>query len=389
VGALKVATVGSGAAWLYLLSGRGSFWRADVRLPAADPPGGWPSVAVVVPARDEAAVLPRTLPRLLDQRYPGSLHVVVVDDRSRDGTGELAARLAADLGRSSGLVVVDGSGPPPGWSGKLWALRQGVERAGEVDYLLFTDADIQHPTDSVARLTAVAVDRGLDLVSLMARLRAVTRWERLIVPAFVYFFAQLYPFRWVNRRRCRSAAAAGGCVLVRRPALRTAGGLEAICGAVIDDVALARAFKRSGASIWIGLADEVESVRSYDRLADLWNMVARSAFTQLRGSALLLGLTIAGLALVYGVPPAAFVIFAAGGHLGWAAGAAACWLAMAASFVPTLSYYGVNPVAAVALPFTAGMYAAMSIDSAVRHWRGRGVAWKGRRYAPAGIVAGR
>jgi hopene-associated glycosyltransferase HpnB len=384
VRALEVATVASGAAWAYLLAGRGSFWRADVRLPPAERPGCWPTVAVVVPARDETSVLPRTLPRLLDQRYPGSLRVVLVDDRSGDGTGELAARLAAGRGRSSGLSVVAGSDPPPGWSGKVWALRQGVDRAGDVDYLLFTDADIDHPPDSVARLVAMAVGRRLDLVSLMARLRVETPWEKLVVPAFVYFFAQLYPFRRVNRRRCRSAAAAGGCVLLRRPALTSAGGLEAIRGAVIDDVALARAVKRSGSSIWIGLADEVESIRGYGRLADLWNMVARSAFTQLRCSAPLLGVTIAGMAVVYAVPPAAFFVFAATGRLAWAVGAAGCWLAMGLSFVPTLSYYRLRRVSAVALPFTASLYALMTIDSAVRHWRGLGVAWKGRFYAPAG-----
>jgi hopene-associated glycosyltransferase HpnB len=217
----------------------------------------------------------------------------------------------------------------------------------------------------------------------MARLRVVTRWERLIVPAFVYFFAQLYPFRWVNRRRCRTAAAAGGCLLVRRSALARAGGLDAIKGAVIDDLALARALKRSGSSIWIGLADEVESSRRYERLADLWDMVARSAFTQLRYSALLLVVTIAALAVVYAVPPVAFVVFAASGHPLWAAGAACCWAAMAVSMVPTLSYYRLRWTGAVALPVTASLYAAMTADSAVRHWRGLGVTWKGRRYVPA------
>jgi hopene-associated glycosyltransferase HpnB len=384
VGVLGVATLLSGAAWAYLLLFRGWFWRADVRLPRVPGPQRWPSVAVVVPARDEASMLPGTLPSLLDQRYPGPLGIVVVDDRSGDGTGEVAARLAADRSRSPGLTVVAGSDTPPGWSGKLWALNQGVARAGPVDYLLFTDADIRHPPDSAARLVALADGRRLDLVSLMARLRVATRWERVIVPAFVYFFAQLYPFRWVNRRRCRTAAAAGGCVLVRRSALASAGGLDAIKGAVIDDVALARALKRSGASTWIGLADDVDSARRYEHFADLWNMVARSAFTQLRGSVLLLVATVAALAVVYVVPPVAFVVYAATDHPLAAAGAACCWAAMAASMVPTLAYFGLPWVGALALPITASLYAAMTTDSALRHWRGQGVTWKGRRYASAG-----
>jgi hopene-associated glycosyltransferase HpnB len=372
----------STASWLYLLLLHGFFWRTDIRLPAHRPtPDRWPSVAVVVPARDEAAVIATSISALLSQRYPGAARVILVDDRSTDDTGQLATRLG---GAHLPLTVVAGSETPPGWSGKLWAVQQGVIEAGHVDFLLLTDADIDHGPDSLARLVAFATAHKLDQVSLMARLRAANRWERLVVPAFVYFFSQLYPFRWVNRRRAKTAAAAGGCLLVRREALQRAGGLDGIRGAVIDDVALARALKRSGSSIWLGLADDVDSIRSYDRLADLWNMVARSAFTQLRYSTVLLLLTVVGLSLVYIAPPVCLLIGLATGNLLLAGTGAAGWVLMAVSFAPMLRYYRQPPAAAVLLPFTATLYLLMTVDSALRHWRGGGVTWKGRRYAGAG-----
>jgi len=353
------------AAWLWLALVWGRFWRTDQRLPPLVRPDSWPAVAVVVPARDEAAMLPETLPSLLTQDYAGPMRVIVVDDGSTDGTGAIA--------RSLGAEVVDAADPPPGWTGKLNALRRGVEEAPEAEFLLFTDADIRHAPSSLTAL--VSASAGLDLVSQMARLRVHTVWERLVVPAFVYFFAMLYPFRWVNRPRTRAAAAAGGCSLVRRVALERAGGLAAVRGAVIDDVAIARLIKRSRGRIWLGLADFVDSVRPYPRLADLWLMVARSAFSQLRYSAVLLIGTVLALTVVFVVPVAALAGGASAAILGGTA-----WLIMALTFVPMLRYYRQPFVFAMVLPFTAVLYMLMTLDSARRHWVGRGAAWKGRTY---------
>ncbi|MFJ9697570.1 glycosyltransferase [Kitasatospora sp. NPDC101183] len=365
--------------WLWLACCHGLFWRTDVRLPPRRPPESWPRAAIVVPARDEAGVLPSSLPSLLAQRYPGAARVILVDDHSSDGTGALAAELRAVGGLD--LTVTTPPPLPPGWTGKLWALRHGVELAGaEADYLLLTDADIAHGPDSLAELVASAETNGLDLVSQMARLRVETRWERLIVPAFVYFFAQLYPFRRSNRPGARTAAAAGGCSLVRREALERAGGVAAIRGAVIDDVSLARAVKSSGGRTWLGLAEQVDSVRPYPRLEQLWRMVSRSAYAQLRHSPLLLLGTVAGLALVYLVPPVALAAGLAAGAPVVAAAGGAAWALMAGTFAPMVRYYGQPVPAALLLPFTAGLYLLMTVDSAVQHWRGRGAAWKGRTY---------
>ncbi|MBI0298854.1 glycosyltransferase [Streptomyces sp. PRKS01-29] len=425
---------GSLAAWLWLLLGQGFFWRTDVRLPRTGPngsgppepdgfgppePAAWPSVAVVVPARDESAVLPASLPSLLAQDYPGPAEIFLIDDGSSDGTGKLARELADEYG---GLpLTVDSPGDPgPGWTGKLWAVRHGMALAttrlaadrantdganadrantddanrkdadgghldrkddGGVDYLLLTDADIAHEPDSLRELVRAAEANGLDLVSQMARLRVVTYWERLIVPAFVYFFAQLYPFRWVNRARGRTAAAAGGCVLLRREAAERAGVPEAIRRSVIDDVALARTVKRSGGRIWLGLADRVDSVRPYPRLGELWRMVSRSAYTQLRHNPLLLLVTVAGLAVVYLVPPAAVVAGVLTGRPAPLALGAAAWALMAGTYIPMLRYYRQTLWLAPLLPLTALLYLLMTVDSAVRHHLGQGAAWKGRTYA--------
>jgi hopene-associated glycosyltransferase HpnB len=363
--------------WLWLLLAQGAFWRTDVRIPPRtrlDRPRVWPNVAVVIPARDEAEVLPLSLPSVLSQEYPGTAEVFLVDDGSTDGTGDVARTLAAG-GRLPLTVTSPPGPPPPGWTGKLWAVRHGITLCAartDAEFLLLTDADIAHRADSLRELVMAAEANGLDLVSQMARLRTVTFWERLIVPAFVYFFSQLYPFRRVNRPGSRTAAAAGGCVLIRADAMQKAGVPDAIRHAVIDDVALARAVKRSGGRIWLGLADKVDSVRPYPGLGELWRMVSRSAYAQLRHSPLLLAATAAGLTLVYLVPPAA--------ALGGSFSGAASWAVMTGTYLPMLRYYRQPYWLAPLLPVTAALYLLMTVDSAVQHRRGRGAAWKGRTY---------
>lgn len=374
--------VGSLAAWVWLLLGQGFFWRTDQRLPRREPPAGWPSVAIVVPARDEADMLPVSLPSLLAQDYPGRAEIILVDDCSKDGTGDVARALSVRYGGLPVTVVSPGE-PEPGWTGKLWAVRHGISlaRTREPDYLLLTDADIAHEPDSLRELVAAAGSGGFDLVSQMARLRVSSLWERLVVPAFVYFFSQLYPFRWVNRAGARTAAAAGGCVLLRTGAAQRARVPESIRQAVIDDVSLARAVQRSGGRIWLGLAERVDSVRPYPRLADLWRMVSRSAYAQLRHSPPLLLGTVLGLTLVYLVPPVALVAGLLTGDpvAAWTGGLA--WAVMTATYLPMLGYYRQSLWSAPLLPFTAVLYLLMTVDSAVQHYRGRGAAWKGRTYA--------
>jgi hopene-associated glycosyltransferase HpnB len=376
------------AIWAYLLACRGLFWVPTVRLrDLADPsnwpdPSSWPPVAVVVPARDEAPMIAQTMPSLLDQDYPGPAEVILVDDCSTDGTADSAAAVPGLLP----LRVVNGAERPEGWVGKTWALQQGYQAAVAGDtppeFLLFTDADIKHPRDSLRQLVGCAVGGERDLVSLMALLHAQTGWEKLIVPAFVYFFSQLYPFRLVSRRRSRTAAAAGGCMLVRRAALERAGGIKAIAGAVIDDVALAQAVQRAGGTLWLGYATRVRSIRSYPRLSDLWNVVARSAYTQLRYSPVTLAGTIAGLFIAYEAWLVVLIVGLARDNLTLSLAGAVAWALLTVSYVPMVVYYRLSPWRALTLPLVAGLYGAMTVDSAWRHRRGVGAEWKGRTYSP-------
>jgi hopene-associated glycosyltransferase HpnB len=378
--ALDLVAVLTAAVWLGLVLAHGRFWTTAVRLPPADGvPGPWPDVAVLVPARDEADQLPATLPTLLAQRYPGRLRVVLADDGSTDGTGDVARALAT--GAAVPVEVVAVPPRPPGWAGKVWAQACALEAAGDAPWLLLTDADIAHPPDGVATLVAAAVADRRDLVSLMARLRVATAWERLVVPAFVYLFAQLYPFRWVASGRV--AAAAGGCVLLRREVLDRAGGFAALRDAVIDDVALATAVHRAGGRLWLGLAgsgpgDRVTSERPYPRLADLWSMVARSAYTQLRRSPALLAGTVVGLLLVYVAPVATCVAGLVTGSGVAAAAGGLAWVLMTASYVPQVRYTGLPAILTLSLPFVAVLYLLMTLDSARRHLLGHGATWKGR-----------
>jgi len=369
------------AIWLYLLLGRGGFWlgrERDDEIAAAS--ARWPSAAVIIPARDEADCVGGTVTSLLRQDYPGDFSVILVDDQSRDGTALVARDAAATLGAASRLTVLSGRPLPPGWTGKLWAQQQGVEAASASaqppEYLLLTDADIDHAPDSLRALVARAQAGGYVLTSLMAKLRCETFAERMFIPAFIFFFQMLYPFAWSNDPRRATAAAAGGCMLVRRDAFTAAGGMAAIRHALIDDCALAKLLKAQG-PIWIGLTERVQSMRAYPAVDEIRRMVSRTAYAQLHYSPLLLAGTILGLALTY-VAPVAFAVFASGPArlLGIAA-----WLAMALAFQPTLRFYRVSPLWGLALPVIAATYMAFTLDSAYQHARGRGGMWKGRAQA--------
>jgi len=371
---VEVIALASLAAWVYLVAAHGGFWRTTQRLPpvvtASGRSAAWPAVTAVIPSRNEAITLPGTFPSLLEQEYPGEFAVLVVDDGSTDDTAATAKEL--------GATVIASTGPEPGWAGKVHAMAQGLARA-TTEYVLFTDADIAWKPGALRALVRAAREDDRDMVSQMALLRTRTQAERALVPAFVYFFVQLYPFRRVNRRGGKTAAAAGGCMLVRREALVGAGGLEPIKGALIDDVALGTLLKRGGHDIWLGLTTDVTSERPYPRLADLWNMVARSAYTQLNYNPLILAGTVIGLALLYLVPPAALIYGAVTGEtlLAWAGGAG--WLLMSASYLPMLRLYRLSPLRAPALPLIALAYTAMTVDSARRHYTGSQVAWRGPR----------
>ncbi len=390
---LSIACTLAAVAWIYLLAGHGGYWRTTEWLPrVAAEPDAWPEVVAVVPARNEAEMLPVTLPALLGQDYPGPLTVIVVDDGSSDGTSEVAARIAGSLPGSRALRVIPGAPPPEGerWAGKVWAMAQGLRAAGSSDYVVFTDADIAWEAHQLRRLVAAAEGDDRDLVSQMALLRATSGWERVVVPAFVYFFAQLYPFRRVNAPGSRTAAAAGGCMLIRRETLDQAGGVTPIRGALIDDVAMGRLIKSQRGRTWLGVTRQVVSVRPYPGLASLWQMVARSAYTQLLYSPLVLAGTLAGLLFLYLLPPAGAVtglvaLLAGGGPAGPAGPAALAasaglvgWVLMSLSYLPLLRLYRLSPLRAPGLPLIALLYAAMTADSARRYYAGRGAEWRGR-----------
>ncbi|MFZ0604836.1 MAG: glycosyltransferase [Roseiarcus sp.] len=372
------------AIWAYLLFGRGWFWlcrERDDSAAATKPPAAWPSVVAIIPARDEADMIALSVGSLLRQDYPGQFSVVVVDDQSADGTAG-AALAAADAAQAADrLQIVTGNGPPPGWTGKLSAMRQGlaeVEAASSPpEFVLFTDADIAYAPHVLSRLVAIAHGNNGVLTSLMVRLRCESAAERWLAPAFVFFFQMLYPFAWVNDSQRGTAAAAGGSMLVRRESLHAAGGLEAVRGALIDDCALGALMKGQG-PIWLGLTEDVHSLRAYPTFADFARMVARSAFAELRYSPLRLAGAIGGMALVYVAPPL-FAIFGRG--LPQAAGALA-WAMMALALMPTLKLYKRPLIGALALPAIAVAYVAFTFDSALQYWRGRGGYWKGRIQAP-------
>ncbi|ABA88708.1 glycosyltransferase, HpnB family [Syntrophotalea carbinolica DSM 2380] len=391
---LAVAGVLSLLIWIVLWFWHGGFWRVAPLLPQAGSFASWPAVDVVIPARNEADILPSALPTILNQDYPGEVRVFLVDDHSCDDTSLVASRLAAESPCGDRLILAEAATRPEGWTGKLWALQQGL-CASEKDcapLVLFTDADIAHEKDSLSRLVTQLRQGDYDLVSLMAKLQASGFWSRLLIPAFVYFFAMLYPFRRVADKRSRYAGAAGGCVLLQRRSLQHAGGLQAISGALIDDCSLGRLIKRhgrpDGGNIWLGFTREVVSVRPCRDLATVWRMVVRTAFVQLHHSWLLLLATVFGMMLVFLTAPVCLIagcwalLLPSGAKLGLGLVTlgVATWFVMVRTFYPMVQWYDQRKTLALLLPLAASLYTLMTVDSAVRFLRGAGGAWKGRTY---------
>ncbi|MEM9144675.1 MAG: glycosyltransferase [Pseudomonadota bacterium] len=376
-------------AWAWLLSMRGGFWRADVRLEAAPDPTDWPEIAVLVPARDEAASVPVTLRAHATCGYRGRLQILLIDDGSRDGTAEAARAVAAESQRSGGHAVHVLTAPerPSGWSGKLWALETGhkalAELAPRAEWVLLADADIRFEEDTLAKLVAKARADRLGLASLMARLDDGGAWGGLLIPAFVFFFHKLYPFRWVNDRTHKTAAAAGGCILVRRRLLERIGWPGAMRGALIDDCALAARAKGDPGNepIWLGLADDAAvSLRETTGLGDVWQMVTRTAFAQLDHNWLWLAGTVLGMAVLYLAGPLTVLSVPLHGSAVAALLGGIAWGLAGLAYAPTLGHFGRPIWEAAGLPVAAALYTAMTVDSARRHASGEGAAWKGRRY---------
>lgn len=378
---LLVVTAISLASLLGLCFCRGGFWRADQKLPERTSElDRWPVVSAVIPARNEAATIQRAVTSLLRQDYPGPFNILVVDDGSVDDTARLAREAAAEQNL---VTVINGRPLPRGWTGKLWALDQGLRQGSNqwpgTEYWLLTDADIEHDLSVLKRLVAKAESGNLDLVSLMVRLRCGSFWERLLVPAFVFFFQKLYPFPFVNHPKRAEAAAAGGCMLVRRSALSAAGGIASIRGRLIDDCALAERISQQG-RVWLGLASRTQSLRAYDGLSEIWAMVTRTAFTQLNHSRTLLAVTVISMSVIYCTPPLAVAYGIAVSDL-WIAGlGGGAWWLMSAIYWPTLRLYGLAFCRGLLLPAAALLFALMTVDSAWSHWKGKGGLWKGRSY---------
>jgi hopene-associated glycosyltransferase HpnB len=368
--------------WLYLLVARGGFWlaghrddRPDLPLPAV-----WPAITAVIPARDEAATIAPCLRSLLGQDYPGRLDVIVIDDNSNDNTAAIAGETAAAVGAATRLTVVKGKRLPADWTGKVWAVKQGIDTVSDREqapkYLLLTDADIAYAPQALRRLVCRAESGPKVLTSVMAKLSCESFAERCFMPAFIFFFQMLYPFTWVNRRDHATAAAAGGCMLVRTDALSASGGMEAIRSAIIEDCALAKRLKAAG-PIWLGLSTRVQSIRRYETVGPIRKMITRSAYAELGYSPLRLAAATLAMALTFLAAPL-LAVFGTG-VVAWLGLTA--WGAMAIAFQPTLRLYGLVPVWGLAVPLIALAYMAWTIESALQYARGRGGAWKGRHQA--------
>jgi hopene-associated glycosyltransferase HpnB len=363
------------AAWVYLLFARGSFWRISRPQPAIRITSR-PTIAVVIPARNESDVIARAITSLLHQQIDASLHVVLVDDASTDSTAAVARQAAASAQMADSLTILNGKPLPVGWSGKVWAQQQGISKALEFnpDYLLLTDADIEHAPSNLANLVALAENNRTDLTSFMVKLHCQSWFERWLIPAFVFFFFMLYPPAWIRDRRRATAGAAGGCMLIRPAALAAAGGIESIRSEIIDDCALASAIKQTGGNLWLGPTETARSIRPYESVSEIGGMISRSAFNQLGHSTLILVGTIFGVAILYLLPIA--LLFSRS-TLSISLGAATL-IAMLVAFAPMVRFYRLNPLWTLALPAAALFYIGATIHSAIRYWSGTGGMWKGR-----------
>ncbi len=363
------------AAWIYLLFARGSFWRISKPQPAT-PITTRPAIAVVIPARNEADVIARAITSLLHQQIDANLHLILIDDASTDSTAAVAHQAANVANMADSLTILDGKSLPAGWSGKVWAQQQGISKALEFnpDYLLLTDADIEHTPSNLTTLVAIADANRTDLTSFMVTLHCESWFERWLIPTFVFFFFMLYPPASIRDRRRATAGAAGGCMLVRPAALAAAGGIESIRGEIIDDCALALAIKQTGGSLWLGPTETAHSIRPYESVSAIGSMISRSAFNQLGHSTLLLIGAIFGLAILYFLPIA---LLFSGSALSFSLGAATL-IAMLVAYAPMVRFYRLNPLWTLTLPTAALFYIASTIHSAVRYWSGRGGLWKGR-----------
>ncbi|MEL6927363.1 MAG: glycosyltransferase [Cyanobacteria bacterium J06600_6] len=371
--------------WLFLILFWGNFWRGDCRLGDRGAVlDQYPTICAVIPARNEAETISTSLTSLLNQDYQGQFLIALVDDNSCDRTAEIARQTAKKLGKSGRIQIITGKPLESNWKGKLWAMHQGINsvQAQEAipDYWLLTDADIQHDLHNLTQLVTKAKAENLDLVSLMVLLRCQSFWEKLLIPAFVFFFQKLYPFAWVNDSSGSIAAAAGGCMLISNRALKEIGGISAIKNALIDDCSLAKAVKSSGKNIWLGLSETTISLRGYDSLKTIWDTIARTAYTQLNYSPLLLVGTVIGVVLIYLVAPVALVWGLITTYWLVAVISTATWALMIRAYLPTLQLYQKSGLWAVLLPAIACLYTLMTIDSAIKYYQGQGGSWKGRTY---------
>ena len=373
---LHILSILSLVIWLYLFVVHGNFWRSDQKIKGVIDLPQWPQITAVIPARNEVETIGLTVSSLLEQDYPGSFNIIVVDDNSDDGTAQAA-------GLSDRLKVISGKPITPGWSGKVWAMSQGINHAEhafpESKYLLLSDADIEHHPLNLRELVCKAETENLGLVSLMVKLRCHSLWEKLLIPAFIFFFQKLYPFPRVNNPARKEAAAAGGCMLAEIKCLNAGGGIEAIRERLIDDCALAALIKPHKA-IWLGLSENTHSLRAYETLSEIWDMVARTAFVQLNHSILALIGVVIGMCVIYLVPPFAMIYGLITGQGIAASAGGAAWMIMFVAFAPTLQLYQQIILNGLLLPVAGVLYTFMTISSALRHWKGKGGAWKGRSY---------
>ncbi|MBR8830057.1 MAG: hypothetical protein N5P05_003286 [Chroococcopsis gigantea SAG 12.99] len=387
---LLIISIISLTIWIYLITGRGGFWLCDQKIDGENTSlVSYPSICAIIPARNEAEVLPVSLKSLLNQDYPGQFSLILIDDQSTDNTKEIAQKIEREASKDHQLEIISGQPLPSGWTGKLWAVKQGIEYAGKnikPDYLLLTDADIEHPPHNLQQLVSKAQKSDLALVSLMVLLRCQEFWEKLLIPSFIFFFQKLYPFPLVNNPHSKTAAAAGGCILIDREVLEAVGGIEVVKDALIDDCSLGIAIKsylqtyQKDRSIWLGLSQSTVSLRSYSKLADIWQMVARTAFTQLNYSPWLLLGTVLAMSIIYLTPPLAILEGSiTGNYLLLGIGFLTQCL-MSLAYIPTLKVYELSPLWSLTLPLIGFLYTLMTIDSALQHWGGRGGNWKGRVY---------